>query len=279
MKGFLTVLVFLIGVNVPGVVFAQSHAITSANEMTSFTDPGTYTWGGADLESSLVLSWTEGSGGFCNAVVFAPLPGGGRYVVTLDSVVESNASEISGVWTVVKNGITQPAGRGRATGLNGIIGEELLIVIGDWQLKAKISYKIDSRQAPETVKGIISVDDETLAGATAKLRTKNGTEVDIEKGVTESDGKFGFDDVTLDTFKKVTIRFKNFDNSIVIAGHIYVEGQPLVNAPVTISNTDEDSGNLAVVYTDGNGYYNSGPIIGATGRQYGKIKIVIQKPE
>lgn len=285
-------IVFLI-LAFPCVVFAQQdHVITATGtSILSFTD-GATTWTGTDLAGSIILSWTDGllgetiNGGNMHLVVQA-FPPEGDYKIALKTVTYSDPASISGVWEIKKNNAVVCGGSGctgDATGLDGVPGTDSFdIVITDglqvWKIKSIIGYKFNGLNPLPTVKGTIYREDllDPIAGVKVKVRYGvPGSPAEVEKDVTTDEGTFVFNipDLTVDTYKKTVIAFKNTDADVTFKGYIGLAGSPLANAVVTVSNQD---GVLATVAADANGLWEV-HIVGATGPDKNKIKIVITKP-
>lgn len=243
-----------------GSVFAASHSITST-EILSFEDPAGLVVN--DPTGSAILSWNEGitgiTGGFSDVTVYIPFPDGGKYMISLISVVSSTNEMINGVWDVKKNGTSIVVTLGTATGLNNAPGGIIEIEIDGFRIIIRIEMKIDGVLPPEEISGLAMVDGMPLAGAVARIQ---GGGAVLQKTLTDNNGTYLFNWDPVDV-KRIVVVFKNYDPEIVISGYIYIGGVPLVGATVMIK--DPGGTDLAVVTTDAAGYYETLPIINAVG--------------
>lgn len=255
-------------------LYAQSHSLFSSDEIVSLTDPAAGTRFEPDIDGSLILSWDEGvlgvGGGFCDLTAYTPFPNGGKYEISLLFVTASNANQIQGFWQVKKNNVVVAAMIGSATNLNATVGGQITIIIDGIIIIIRISFRVDGLLAPNTIDGQQYVDGSPLVGATARLR---GGGMVLDEQLTDFMGEYHFV-IDPTTVNKILIIFKNFDPNIVIKGYVYVAGEPLVGAPVLIEN---QAGTLAMLVTNGDGYYQSPPILGAVGPGQNQIKTTIDK--
>ena len=253
-------------------VYPQSHTVASSDEYVSLTDPAVTTWFGADIKGSIIVSWDEStsgiSSGFCDLTAYTPFPNGGKYEVSLISVISSNSNQIQGIWQVMKNGTPVIVTMGTATGLSGAIGAQISITIDSYIFVARISFRIDGALAPNEIKGQAYVDGVPLSGATARIRGGGGI---LDEQSTDLMGKYNFGVDPADV-KRILVIFRNFDADIVVSGYVYVGGEPLVGATVEIEN---QVGTLATVVTNADGYYQSNHIQGAVGAGLNNIRTII----
>jgi len=267
---FFLLAVFMLLVSI--TAFSQSHTIASSDEILSFTDPGVTTWIEPEIDGSLILSWDEGTigiaGGFCDLTAYTPFPNGGKYEISLISVIDGTADEINGIWQVKKNGTVVTVTMGTATNLSTTFGGTITITIDGFVIVIRVSFKIDGVFDPQTISGQAFVDGVPLAGATARLR---GSGAELDEQSTDINGKYLFNIDPADV-KRVLVIFKNFDPDIVLSGYIFVAGQPLAGATVTVQN---QVGDLDTFVTNADGYYQSSHILNAVGAGENNIKLII----
>jgi len=272
--GITTVMLVMFLLVFSSALYSQSHTIVSTDEIVSFTDPAVTTWFEPDIDGSLILSWDEGTlgiaGGFCDLTVFTPFPGGGKYEVSLISVISSTGDTIQGIWQIAKNGTPVTVTMGTADNLTEPIGGLITITIDGFVIEIRISFRVDGLLAPDEISGQAFVDGAPLAGATARIR--GGGSV-LDEQSTDLLGKYKFT-IDPDDVKRILVIFKNFDSDIVVSGYVYVAGEPLAGATVEIRN---QVGTLDTVVTDADGYYESGHIIGAVGAGQNNIRTIIFK--
>jgi hypothetical protein len=256
-------------------LFSISYTIVSVDEIVTVEDETVpITWLEPDIEGSTILSWDEGvsggAGGFADISLNVPYPNGGKYKVSLFSVLTSDADKIEAVWSVEKNS-TAPVFRvGTIEGLGGTSGDIITLTIDDLlAIEIRITVKFQSLFAPEEIVGQINVDGYAVENLKVVLR-KKGTN---ENTATDPDGEYKFVGIEPDDIKKIVIGpYKNYNPDITITGYVYVGGEPLVGATVVVSN---QSGDLATVTTDADGYYDSGSILDAVGADNDKIRVFI----
>lgn len=255
-------------------LFAQSHTIVSTDEIVSLTDPVAGTWYESDIDGSLILSWDEGtagiSGGFCDLTAYTPFPNGGKYEVSLISVISSTANDIQGIWQIKKNGTPLTVTMGTAANLTAPIGGQITITIDSYVFILRVSFKIDGVLAPDEISGQAFVNASPLAGGIARIRGGGSLLGELN---TDYEGKYNFT-IDPDDVKRILVIFKNYDTDIVVSGYIYVAGEPLAGASVTIEN---QAGVLDTVVTDADGYYQSNHIVGAVGSGLNNIRTIIVK--
>lgn len=260
-KGIVLVFVAMFFLFLSGSVFAVSHTIAST-EILSFQDPDGLVIN--DPTGSAILSWSEGvsgiSGGFCDVTLYAPFPDGGKYEVSLTSVIFSNDAKLKGIWDIKKNGTSVIVMMGEATGLNNSVGGLIEIKIDGFTIIIKIQIIVNGVFPPDEITGQAIVDGVPLAGAVARIQ--GGGSV-LAQMTTDMDGNYLFIYDPLSDVKRIVIVFKNFDSNIVISGYVYTGGVPLAGATVMIK--EPGGTDLAVVTTDADGYYETPPILNAVG--------------
>jgi len=253
-------------------LFSQSHTLISADEIVSVKMPDGVLLDAGDVEGSLTLSWDEGvtgfAGGYCDLTLYTGFAGGGKYEISLISVLSSNANKIDGFWSIVKNGGAAAISMGTAANLNVAVGGEITITVDSIVIKIKISFAFAGMFDPAEGTGLFMVDNFAFGGAKVKLKDD-----DIEILETDMEGKYLFILGDLSEFKKVVVVFKNYDAEIVISGYVYVGGKPLVGANVTVQNQE---GVLTTTTTNAEGYYKTASIINAVGAGKNNVKTIIK---
>jgi hypothetical protein len=252
-----------------GTVYSVSYTIASSDILTFENPDGVVN----DPYGSLILSWDEDgsgiSGGFCDLTLYASYPNGGKYEISLVSVISSNDKKIKGIWDIKKNGVSEIVTIGLATGLDSGVGGLMEIEIDDYAITAEINNFIPGAFAPEEIDGVFIVNNTPLVGAVARIQ---GGGAVIDQQTTDIEGKYLFAPNPLSDVKRVVLVFKNYDPAVVISGYIYVEGVPLVGATVMIKN---QAGDLATITTDADGYYESPVIQNAVGAGENQIRTII----
>jgi hypothetical protein len=221
------------------------------------------TWGSSDINGTLILGWDVGvsgsNAGFCDLTLYTPAPNGGKYEISLVTVISSTIDEIQGVWKITKNSTIDHYLVGKAYNLDTFKGGIISFEIGDFLAEVKVtSINIGLFEVDE-ITGQIEINGYTLTGAFSILEKTNGM---YESTTTDSDGKYEYL-VPKNEFKKVGIGFVNFFSQLTISGYIYAGGQPLNNAKVMVRNFLGVL--LDVTHTDENGQFETDTIAGATG--------------
>jgi hypothetical protein len=252
-------------------LYSQSHAIVSGDQILSFTDPAVTTWYEPDIDGSCIMTWDEGvvgiAGGFCDLTAYTPFPGGGKYEVSLISVISSAPDTIQGIWQVDKNGTPVIVTMGTAEDLDtGVI----TITIEGFVMEVSVDFMYHGMLDPEEISGQAFVDGNELCGAIVRVR---GGGVVLDTQNTDGLGKYEFL-IDPDTVRRIVVVFNNYDQDIVVSGYVYVSGAPLAGATVQIKN---QAGLLDEVLTDENGYYESNNIMDAVGAGLNKIRTIILK--
>jgi hypothetical protein len=256
-----------------GFLYSQSHTIYSFDEIVEFTDPDVTTWDHSELNGSLILSWDEGTAGpnagFCDLTIYAPAPEGGKYEISLVTVISSSDEEINGVWKITKNSSADIYSVGTATGLDGISNDTIFFEIGGFEAEVEITRKLNGLFAVDEIVGQIKMNNIEIAGAYCVLEKTDST---YESQSTSSEGKYNYG-IPKENFRKLGIGFRNYFPSLVISGYIYAGGEPLANASVKITSF---FGVLHdVVTTDSEGKFASSSITTATGVDNGVLVTIL----
>jgi hypothetical protein len=256
-----------------GLLFSQSYTIYSFDEIVEFTDPDVTTWDHSELKGSLILSWDSGmagpNAGFCDLTIYAPAPEGGKYEISLVTVISSSDEEINGVWKITKNSTTDIYSVGTVTELDGASNDPIFFEIGDFEAEVEITKIFEALAAVDEISGQIKMNNIEIAGAYCVLEKTDATYLSQS---TDSDGKYKYP-IPKEDFRKLGIGFRNYFPSLVVSGYIYAGGEPLANATVKITSF---YGVLHdTVVTDSEGKFLSASIITATGIDNGVLVTII----
>jgi hypothetical protein len=250
--------------------------IYSDDLIVEFTDPDVTTWDEDDLGGSLILSWDAGVGGpnagFCDLTIYAPAPEGGKYEISLVTVISSSEEEINGVWKVTKNSSVDIYSVGTATNLDAPQGQKIFFEIGDFYAEVRITRRFKGLASVDIITGQIKMNNIEIAGAYCVLEKTDST---YDSQSTDSEGKYEYL-VAKEDLRKLGIGFRNYFPSLVVSGYIYAGGEPLANATVKITSF---YGVLHdVVTTDSEGKFASSGITTATGVDNG-VLVTIMNPD
>jgi hypothetical protein len=263
-KMFFLLLAFLLVFS--GFLYSQSVTIWSNDQIMMFRDPtapSPGTWSSNDIDGTLILSWDIGvsgsNAGFCDLTLYTPAPNGGKYEISLITVISSTRDEIQGVWKITKNSSIDNYLVGSALNLDTSDGGIISLEIGNYLAEIRVTRINVGIRDKDSIAGQIEINGYSLTGAYSILEKTDGT---YEPTTTDGDGKYEYL-VPKDDFKKVGIGFVNFFSELTVSGYIYAGGQPLINAKVMVRNFLGVL--LDVVYTNELGQFETDTIEGATG--------------